>query len=281
MAREKAFSSMRLSFKFLSVLLALAATAIPRIGVRAGRKDYWGEGTLVNLPSGRSRQVPDNPPEFGAPEPIEVPCQCSDAVPRDYNTGLTYVDSCLAAKEQGLCDADLMFYGASDLIPEHYCQITCNRCNCCLNLREIISSNGGQQFLSLVDQDSEVRNFLENPGSEATVLVPNDQAIQAAIQKYGNDISVSDVLKYHILPPNEYNALWTTPFMSLGPEMQTWNQNAGPLKSSKFNLPQNTTWRGGLTGFDIIGANNKAKVVQSDIPACKGYVNIIDTVLLP
>jgi hypothetical protein len=81
-----------------------------------------------------------------------------------------------------------------------------------------------------------------------------------------------------------------------------------------FPLPADSTWRGGLAGFNIIGPINSAQVlqvrrgcicelpagasaaacpssghsikssllrVQSDIPSCKSYINIIDSVLLP
>lgn len=125
-------------------------------------------------------------------------------------------------------------------------------------------------------------SLLEHPGFAATVFVPTDQAVQEALDKYGNSLDVSSLIRYHIVPPSpKTNGLWTTPFMSLGPQMETLNTGAPPLTTSKFTLPADVTWRGGLTGFQVIGASNSANVVQSDINACKGYVNMIDSVLLP
>lgn len=190
------------------------------------------------------------------------------------------ITSCLDAKRDGKCWDNIMFGGDSDLIPEHFCQITCGRCSCCKDFYEVIRQYGGDEFLQLIDQDEETKSFLQEAGNAATILVPNNDAIKRAIEKYGS-LDVKSVLQYHILPPNKYNALWSTPFMSLGPEMETMNENAKPLKASKFSLPSNTTWEGGLTGFKISGATNDATVLQSDINACKGYITFIDQVLIP
>lgn len=170
-----------------------------------------------------------------------------------------------------------MFGGDADLIAEHFCEITCGRCNCCKDLYETIAQYGGTEFLSLVDRDGEMSNFLKEAGNAATVLVPTNEAMRSA--------SVSDpkaVLQYHVLPPNGVNALWTTPFMTLGVEMKTMNEGADPLRTDAFPLPPNTTWEGGLIGFKIQGKNNDATVVRSDIAsACKGYITFIDNVLMP
>lgn len=242
-------------------------------------QDIWGECCYNGQGVSRG-EVPIKGPDDGTRDPIDVPCQCSDAEPRAYGDG-KIITSCLEAKKQGLCWNNIMFGGDADLLPEHYCQITCGRCNCCRDFYSLIQQYGGNEFLSLVDQDQEIGNLLKESGFTATVLVPSNQAVQEAKDKYGN-IDVYKVLRYHILPPNEkYNALWSTPFMSLGPQMTTSLADAGPLTSSKFALPPNTTWEGGLTGFTITGANNEATVLQSDVNACKGYITFIDSVLIP
>lgn len=261
------------SFLTLAVLAVCLDAVVSRNPV-----DNWGECCYNG--QGRNRgEVPVKGPDDGTRLPIESPCQCSDAEPRWYGSG-TVVSSCLEAKRDGKCWDNIMFGGDSDLIPEHFCQITCGRCSCCKDLYGVIEQYGGNEFLQLIDQEGETKSFLQEAGNAATVLVPSNEAVQQALQKYGA-LDLKSVLQYHILPPNKYNALWSTPFMSLGPEMETMNENAKPLKATKFALPANTTWEGGLSGFKISGANNEATVLQSDINACKGYITFIDQVLIP
>lgn len=260
--------------KLLAIILGIAVLA-------AGRnpRDTWGECCFNGQGVSRG-EVPIKGPDDGTRDPIEVPCQCSDADPRWYASG-QIIQTCLEAKRMGKCWDQFMFGGDADLIPEHYCQITCGRCNCCKSFYDLIQQYGGNEFLSLVDRDGEIKDYLKEVGNTATVLVPSNEAIQNAKKEYGSSLDIKNVLKYHILPPNKYNALWSTPFMALGPEMETMNTNAAPLQSSKFPIPANTTWEGGLSGFTITGAKNSAKVLQSDINACKGYVTFIDSVLIP
>jgi len=146
-----------------------------------------------------------------------------------------------------------------------------------LRARSIARQYGGYAFLQLVDQDAEIREFLQEAGNAATVLVPTNEALRG--------VSINDVkatLQYHVLPPNAVNALWTTPFMALGVEMQTMNQQAGALKTTAFDIPANTTWEGGLNGFQIVGRNNAVNVVRSDVAAaCKGYITFVDGILDP
>ena len=222
--------------------------------------------------------MPIKGPDNGQYIPVELPnnCQCSDAEPRWYSNG-EVITTCLDAKKNGQCWANYMFGGDADLISEHFCEITCGRCNCCKDLYETIRQYGGNDFLQLVDQDGEVREFLQEAGNAATILVPTNEAMRG--------VSVDDmkaVLKYHILPANAVNALWTTPFMALGVEMQTMNDQAGPLTTTAFPIPANTTWEGGLSGFQIRGKNNAVNVVRSDIAAaCKGYITFVDGILDP
>lgn len=241
------------------------------------RSRSWGSCCYNG--GGRPRgEVPIKGPDTGQFIPVELPnnCQCSDAVPRWYGSG-EVVTSCLEAKQSGKCWDNFMFGGDADLIAEHFCEITCGRCNCCQDLYETIKQYGGQAFLELVDRDGEMSSFLKEVGNAATVLVPTNEALRG--------VTIDDpkaVVKYHVLPENAVNALWTTPFMALGVEMQTKNDQAGPLRTEPFPVPANTTWEGGLNGFQIIGRNNAVNVVRSDIAAaCKGYITFVDGVLLP
>jgi hypothetical protein len=261
---------------FVAVALVSSSTTGVRFASARNPVDRWGECCYNG--DGRPRgEVPIKGPDTGQIIPTELPnnCQCSDAPPRWYGSG-DVITTCLDAKRDGQCWANFMFGGDADLIAEHFCQITCGRCNCCKDLYETIREYGGTEFLRLVDRDSEVREFLQEAGNAATILVPTNEAMR--------DIWVDDanaVLKYHILPPNGVNALWTTPFMSLGVEMQTMLSGAA-LTTEKFALPKNTTWEGGLTGFQIQGRNNAVNVVRSDVAsACKGYITFIDGVLKP
>ena len=116
--------------------------------------------------------------------------------------------------------------------------------------------------------------------------MPTDAAFDAALSSLGplaqNPGLLQEILKFHILPPeSKRNALWTSPFMTLGPKMRTSYDGSAVLSTQKFAMPSNTTWRGGLQGFAISGPYNAANVIKSDVPACKGYVTMIDTVLLP
>jgi hypothetical protein len=129
-------------------------------------------------------------------------------------------------------------------------------------------------------------DLFNHPGFVGTILVPTDAAFDEAISKLGplakNPGLLQELLKFHILPPeSKRNAVWTTPFMSLGPKMRTSYDGTETLAAEKFEIPPGTTWKGGLTGFSINGPYNSATVVKSDIPGCKSYINMIDTVLFP
>lgn len=69
--------------------------------------------------------------------------------------------------------------------------------------------------------------------------------------------------------------------MSLGLEMETMYDGPAQIKSERFDLPSDVTWKGGLNGFELSGPFNSAKVLSSDDMACKAYVTVIDSVLLP
>lgn len=96
------------------------------------------------------------------------------------------------------------------------------------------------------------------------------------------------------LPPDRPHAAW--PYflirmrvrwrlrrqLRLGPKIRTMYDGPAVLTAPKVEpYPAGVTWRGGLTGFTLTGPHNAATVVQSDVPSCKAYVTLIDTVLLP
>jgi hypothetical protein len=64
--------------------------------------------------------------------------------------------------------------------------------------------------------------------------------------------------------------------------MPTMYDGPAILSSPAFQLPADTTWRGGLFGFSINGPFNGGTVLKSDTTdACKVIVTLIDAVLLP
>lgn len=76
--------------------------------------------------------------------------------------------------------------------------------------------------------------------------------------------------------------LWTTPFMSVGAKLWTAWDGPAPITAAAAPLPPGATAYGGLTGLRLQGPVNGATVEgPSDVMACKAYLTVIDTVLLP
>ncbi len=70
--------------------------------------------------------------------------------------------------------------------------------------------------------------------------------------------------------------------MSVGAKLWTEWDGAEPITAAAAPLPAGTTAYGGLTGLRLQGPVNAATVVgPSDVMACKAYLTVIDTVLLP
>lgn len=231
--------------------------------------------------------MPNQAGDAGDTSPIDVPCQCSDADPRrdiDQEVGTT----CFFHRVYGACNADFMFDANAELAPEGFCQISCSRCSCCVSPSEIIASLGGNRFLqAAAAAQPPLTDMLSHPGFVGTILVPSDAAFDALQAQLGplaqNPAVLQQIVKMHILPPEaRRNALWTSPFMVLGPKIRTMYDGPAVLTAQKVEpYPAGVTWQGGLTGFTLTGPHNAATVVKSDVPACKSYVTVIDTVLLP
>jgi len=279
-----ALSNLALSLSTPPAALLCIAPAL----IQAGSGfDNWGIDTLTNYPDGRARlTVPVQANDDRERDPIEVPCQCSDADPRAESSQAVET-TCFNHRVFNNCDLDFMFDAGAELAPEGFCQISCSRCNCCQSPAEVIQSNGGSRFLQAASASNpSLTELLNHPGFVGTILVPTDAAFDAAISQLGplaqNPGLLQQILKFHILPPEpKRNALWTSPFMSLGPKMRTSYDGVKVLTAEKFDMPSGTTWRGGLNGFSINGPHNSANVITSDIVACKSYITMIDTVLLP
>ncbi|KAL4859409.1 hypothetical protein ACK3TF_000516 [Chlorella vulgaris] len=266
-------------------LLCAAAFAGLLVLCSAGSgKDIWGETTLVNYPPGRTRlTVPNQANDVGAPAPIDLKCQCSDADPREeLSQEVSY--TCFYQRHFGNCNQDYLFDANAELAPEGFCQISCSRCNCCQSPAEVLQQLGATRFLQAANATSPgLTDLLTHPGWTGTLLVPTDAAFDAALAQYQsllqNPPALQQLLKFHILPPEPVRrGLWTSPFLSLGPKLYTAYDGPNTLSSSKFSLPAGTTYEGGVAGFAIQGPYNSA---NSDVPSCKGYITLVDAVLLP
>ncbi|KAL4426862.1 hypothetical protein ABPG77_006648 [Micractinium sp. CCAP 211/92] len=250
-------------------------------------KDVWGIDTLVGYPAGEGRkEVPVQAGDTGNQTPIDLDCQCSDADPRDEATQ-TVKFGCWYQRAYGKCQETYMFDANAELAPEGFCQISCSRCNCCQSAWDVAQSLGATRFLQAAEvAQPSLKAMLQHPGFTGTLLVPTDAAWDAALARFQSLLqtpaALQELLKFHILPPEPVRrGLWTSPFLSLGPKLYTLSDGPQTLNSSRFALPADVTWRGGLTGFTISGPFNAATVVKSDVQACKAFVTLIDTVLLP
>ncbi|KAI7844504.1 hypothetical protein COHA_001863 [Chlorella ohadii] len=269
---------------WLCVLLAAGLLA----GCHAGSgKDIWGETTLTNYPPGRSRlEVPVQANDDGMQTPIALKCQCSDADPRGQDTQeVTY--NCFHQRLFQKCSETYMFDANAELAPEGFCQISCSRCNCCEPPTDVLKTLGANRFLQALEATQpSLKDLLSHPGYTANLLVPTDDAFDAALAKYGtllqNPAFLTELLKFHIVPPEPVRrGLWSSPLMSVGPKLYTLYDGPETLSVPRFTLPSNVTWEGGLAGFKIQGPYNAATVVKSDVTACKSLITLIDSVLLP
>ncbi|KAL4421363.1 hypothetical protein ABPG75_010654 [Micractinium tetrahymenae] len=244
------------------------------------------------------------PPNATAMTPQSaVPCPCSDAIPRNTPAGVPppylVTSDCFAIAAFGNCNASFMSSFLAELVfNDGFCQISCGRCPCCVAPAAALQKLGATRFLqasaaSHWGQDAlqvaqpSLLDLLARPGWAGTLLVPTDAAWDAALAQYGPALQspalLQQVLKFHMLPPEpRTRGLWTTPFMSVGAKLWTSWDGPAPITASAAPLPPGTTAYGGLTGLRLQGPVNSATVVgPSDIMACKAYLTVIDTVLLP
>ncbi|KAG1668457.1 hypothetical protein FOA52_005230 [Chlamydomonas sp. UWO 241] len=137
------------------------------------------------------------------------------------------------------------------------------------------------EFLALIN----LTEFSENvtkPGFMSTMLAPNDEAVKEMLSRLGYNSrqeaesdtdgrwKIREAVKLHLLPPNtDLGALWTLPFMGGGQRLPTVGD---------YTLTGNTNDDGSVR---ISGPSGDSSLYQTDIPACKGYINMIGKALLP
>lgn len=167
--------------------------------------------------------------------------------------------------------------------------MSCGRCDCCTSPYEVIKKTGNTKYLEALTKITSdgVVDYLNMTGLTGTILVPSDDAWDAAVAKYGDILSDSDALlqifKYNFLPPEpRTHGLWTTPFMALGAKLYTDSDAVRTIQSAKHDIPSDTTIRGGITGIELTDyAGNTATITTADLRACRTYVNIVDELLIP
>eukprot|EP00198_Chlamydomonas_reinhardtii_P002139 XP_001691475.1 predicted protein [Chlamydomonas reinhardtii] len=207
--------------------------------------------------------------------PLAIPCGCSDIAVRD---------SFLAANQSFIMQTP-------EDVPDGYCQISCGRCPCCPTLDSVLASKGLEMFRWLLSF-SEMSERTRRPGFMATLLAPQDGAVWAAINKLGytskeqvaGDTGAKNILadlgRYHVLPPVQpLNATWTAPFMRRGVKMWT-SVSASSAPGGGPHMITADVDTGSGTVY-LSSPKAKAKVVEKDVYACKGFVQVIDTVLVP
>lgn len=217
--------------------------------------------------------------------PVALPCDCSDVYPRDSFLDAKVEYSCWEQSTfEGACNQAFMRQTPEE-VPEGYCQISCGRCRCCPSLADVMRGRGLNMFLWAITFTWEVDRYLAMPGYMATVLAPTDGAWWAALNKMGYSSKeqveacaackeqLANIARFHILPPERNsNAVWTRPFMRRNVAMPTLLGEGHPI------IAQQDESTGRVT---LDSPRSRAGVTEADVYACKGYVQVLDTVLIP
>eukprot|EP00210_Caulerpa_lentillifera_P006076 g5805.t1 len=171
-------------------------------------------------------------------------------------------------------------------LPEGFCQITCNRCNCCNTFRAVAQNEGLEDWIWAMES-TELRGILDNPGIEVSALVPRTTgAVDELLRQLGNwsrseietdekkQAILAEVLKFNMISaiPDHW-AVYSSPFFKEGLKLAT-----------EFDKDVFVTIREREgDSIDFQGAINSATVAANNVDkaTCKGYVQITDKYLLP
>ncbi|KAG2427944.1 hypothetical protein HXX76_011931 [Chlamydomonas incerta] len=218
--------------------------------------------------------------------PLAIPCGCSDIAVRDSFLAANVAYGCYDQALFGACSQPFIMQTPED-VPDGYCQISCGRCPCCPTLDAVLASKGLEMFRWLLSF-SEMGERTRRPGFMATLLAPQDGAVWVAINKLGytskeqvaGDAGAKNILadlgRYHVLPPVQpLNATWTAPFMRRGVRMWTAVSSGGDSSQVTADVDA------GSGTVYLTSPKAKAKVLEKDVYACKGFVQVIDSVLVP
>eukprot|EP01023_Acetabularia_acetabulum_P020868 TRINITY_DN208_c0_g1_i6.p1 TRINITY_DN208_c0_g1~~TRINITY_DN208_c0_g1_i6.p1 ORF type:complete len:357 (-),score=45.84 TRINITY_DN208_c0_g1_i6:370-1440(-) len=144
----------------------------------------------------------------------------------------------------------------------------------CLSIADTIMQNPKLSIFQSAIEATRLTQFLSNTSLQVTLFAPSDTAMKKlaksldmSIQKVLSNPALASVVGYHLIPGAAI----------LASELKSDEKLLTSLKQNiTVGLPPNGDIT--LTGFE---ATNIAKIINSDISACKSVMHIIDTVLLP
>ncbi|KAJ9508007.1 hypothetical protein QJQ45_021340, partial [Haematococcus lacustris] len=164
---------------------------------------------------------------------------------------------------------------------------SCGGCTCCKPLAGVLADKGFKAFAWLLNLTS-VGALVQQPGYMATLIAPHDKAVEDGLKSLGysslqaaqSDSNAASKLSnsalLHVVPPVPViRALWTAPFMRGGEKMYT-----ALTDGKNQSVPLTATTNSEGTRVKLEGARNSGWLYETDIFACKGYINAIDTMLL-
>ncbi|MEW5300813.1 MAG: hypothetical protein WDW36_003717 [Sanguina aurantia] len=149
---------------------------------------------------------------------------------------------------------------------------------------------------------TEYGEYIAMPGFMATLLAPTDDAMNDMLGKLGYENKeavesdsnakgiVGDIARYHILLPiAEIDSLWSAPFMRKNAVMlsaiRSGTRTVGSHTVGGHTITANVYVgpEGDNGGQHILlqGAKSNASILQTDIEACKGFIQVLDTALIP
>ncbi|EFJ47574.1 hypothetical protein VOLCADRAFT_117809 [Volvox carteri f. nagariensis] len=215
---------------------------------------------------------------------LALPCGCSDVDPRDSFLQANVAYSCYDQARFGSCNQAFMLETPEEVPEGSYCQISCGRCPCCPTLDGVLRAKGLEMFrwlLSFSDEGSKTKM----PGYMATLLAPTDAAVWTALNRLGYSSKeavegdgsakaiLSDIGRYHVLHPVEpLKATWTTPFMRGDVAMYTAVSNGKTVSARQDANSGKVT---------VSSPKSSATIIERDLYACKGFVQVVDAVLVP
>ncbi|MEW5313723.1 MAG: hypothetical protein WDW38_005264 [Sanguina aurantia] len=214
-----------------------------------------------------------------------INCGCTDVDPHDSFLSGHVGFQCFDQARFGACSQPFMQTAIRE-IDEGYCQISCGRCDCCKSMEKILKQQGLNMFAWALNF-TEYGEYIAMPGFMATLLAPTDDAMNDMLGKLGYENKeavesdsnakgiVGDIARYHILLPiAEIDSLWSAPFM---------RKNAVMLSAIRSGTRTVGSHTGDNGGQHILlqGAKSNASILQTDIEACKGFIQVLDTALIP
>ncbi|GMH37117.1 hypothetical protein BSKO_04990 [Bryopsis sp. KO-2023] len=208
-------------------------------------------------------------------------CTCSDVQPRVAHDGPPLEEGCIEQRSFGKCEADFMFNTIVEL-EAGYCQITCGRCDCCSTVEELALNLGLVELVTALQIAGMAEDFLTNPGWMTSILAPQEGTLSSWLEQKGwtwasveAEASQRDemerMLSLHVLPPVQpMDSVWTTPFFLEGVVVPSLSQDH-PLVAGRNPTTGQAT---------LSGPVNTVTVLEGDKEFCKGFIHIVDNLLV-